>query len=167
MPKSGELKMSVTKTKNDIQVKCTRCRNVYLKSQRVEKRNFKGRAFPMHESTCPRCGGKNFYDLSKQFAWCWASGLIEIGDVPPVDSPDGSGAILIATGPKYAPGAFFNVVVRHGKGASEGKLLVPGVPEASDGDAAIEALEAWLKWCEPHKTEKRDGITLSLGGRAE
>lgn len=145
--------------KQDMQVKCTRCRNTHMKSQRVDKWN---KAFCGHESTCPRCGGKSFYDMTPQFAWCWASGLIEIGDVSPAED---SGAILIASGPKYALKDFIDVVARHGKGASDGKLLVPGVPEAADGDAAIEALETWLKWCEPHKTAKRNGITLVLGGR--
>lgn len=148
-------------------VKCTRCRNKHLVSERVEKRDFKKRAFPTYDLCCPRCGGKSYYDLSPQFAWCWASGLIEIGDEPPVENPDGSGAILIATGPKYALRAFLDVVARHGKGESAGKLLVPGIPEATDSAAALDALEAWLKWCIPHKEAKRDGITLTLDGRAE
>ncbi|MEQ9860603.1 hypothetical protein OI450_14295 [Pectobacterium cacticida] len=150
--------------KQDMQVKCTRCRNNHLKSERVDVFDPKAKYFITYNSTCPRCGCKSYYDSTPNFAWCWASGLIEIGDTSPVDD---SGAILIATGPKYALEMFLNVVARHGKGASEGKLLVPGVPEAPDGDAAIKALETWLKWCAPHKVAKRDGITLVLGGRVE
>ncbi|MEC5319000.1 hypothetical protein VSX61_08630 [Brenneria populi subsp. brevivirga] len=152
--------MSAT-NKNDLLVKCTRCRHKHLMSERLEKRNFKNRSFPLYDVVCPRCDGKSYYDLTPQVAWCWASGLIEIGDEPPADGPEGSGAILIATGPKYALKGFLDVVARHGKGASAGKLLVPGVPEAPDADVA---LEAWLKWCEPMKTAKRDGIKMVLEG---
>lgn len=153
-----------TTNKNDLLVKCTHCRNKHRESKRVDVRNSKAKHFVTYDSTCPRCGCKSYYDLTPQFAWCWASGLIEIGDEPPADGPEGSGAILIATGPKYALKGFLDAVARHGYGASTGKLLVPGVPEAPDADAALEALEAWLKWCEPRKTAKRDGIKMVLEG---
>ncbi|WP_174866822.1 hypothetical protein [Pectobacterium polaris] len=146
-------------------VKCTRCRNRHLHSERLEKRDFKNRAFPIYDLVCPRCDGKNFYDLTPQVAWCWASGLIEIGDVLPTDKTDGSGVIQIATGPKYALKTWLVVVARHGNGESTGKLLVPGIPEAPNGDAALEALDTWLKWCKP-KANKRDGITVTCGGDA-
>ncbi len=158
--------MTVTKNKNDIQVKCTRCRNNHLKSERKDVLDPKAKDFITYNSTCPRCGCKSYYNLSPKDAWCWASGLIEIGDELPAGSPDGSGVIQIASGPEYALNAFLDVLAQHGKGASKGKWLVPGVPEAPDGDAALEALEAWLKWCGSRKA-MRDGITLSLGGRAE
>ncbi|WJY16787.1 hypothetical protein PCO82_09245 [Pectobacteriaceae bacterium CE90] len=146
-------------------VKCTRCRNKHLESERVNKRDFKVRTFPTYDSTCPRCGGKNYYDLTPQFAWCWASGLIEVGDALPTDKADGSGAIQIAMGPKCTLKSWLEVVARHGKGVSAGKLLVPGVPEAPDGDSALTALQAWLKWCAP-RTPKRSDITVVYGGGA-
>lgn len=144
-------------------MKCTRCRNSHLLSERVEKRDFKKKAFPTYDLVCPRCGGKNYYDLTPQIAWCWASGLIEFGDELPTDNADGSGAIQIAIGPKFALKNWLEVVARHGKGESAKKLLVPGVPEASNGDEALKALETWLKWCKPREI---DGITVACGGDA-
>ncbi|MEC5319282.1 hypothetical protein VSX61_10065 [Brenneria populi subsp. brevivirga] len=152
-----------TVIKEGVQVKCTRCRNTHFESERISKRDPAYTGIPVFTQVCPCCGCKNFYDLTPQFAWCWASGLIEIGDYPPSPEQDGSGAIMIATGPKYALKGFLDVVARHGKGESAGKLLVPGVPEAPDGAAAIDALTAWLAWCEPRKAAKRDGIKICFG----
>ena len=156
--------MSVT-SKNDLLVKCTRCRNKHLKSEReLVLTAMSGVA--VSTSVCPRCSCRNFYDLTPQVAWCWASGLIEIGAEPPADKEEGSGVIVIATGPKYALKSAIDVLARHGKGVSEGKLLVPGVPEASDSEAALVALESWLKWCASRRGCRRDGIQFSIG-RAE
>ncbi|WP_304169651.1 hypothetical protein [Lonsdalea britannica] len=149
-------------SKENTQVKCTRCRNTHFESERVSKRDPKYKVIPTFTQLCPRCGCKSFYDLTPQFAWCWASGLIEIGDCPPSSEPDGSGAIMFATGPKYALKGFLDVVARHGKGDSTGKLLVPGVPEAPDSDMALDALMSWLAWCEQRKGAQRDGIKISL-----
>lgn len=77
-------------------------------------------------------------------AWCWPSGLIEFGSRTP------NGAIQIASGKEVALRRTVDVLARHGKGASAGCLLVPGVPEAAqdETDAAKgDALAAWLKWC--------------------
>lgn len=82
-----------------------------------------------------------------QVAWCWASGLVEIGDKLPADSPDGGGAIQIATGPAAALKTRLELLARHGQGASDGQLLVPGVPEAETMQEKGDALSAWLKWC--------------------
>lgn len=82
-----------------------------------------------------------------QVAWCWASGLIEIGDKLPPDGPNGGGAIQIAAGPAAALKLRLEVLARHGKGASDGQLLVPGVPEADTQQEKGDALAAWLKWC--------------------
>jgi hypothetical protein len=100
----------------------------------------------MTEKVCPKCGCKSYYDMSPQVAWCWASGLIEIGDKAPDNKADG-GVIVIAHGPKNALKTVLEGVARHGKGASAGVLLVPGVPEAANGSDAVDALTAWHDWC--------------------
>lgn len=143
----------------DIPVKCTRCRHACMESDWLKK-PWKGHA-DCFEHVCPRCGCKSYYDCSPQVAWCWATGLIEIGDTLPADGPDGGGPIEIARGPKYALKGRLGAVARHGKGGSAGKLLVPGVPEAKPG-AEIDALLDWLDWCGERKS--RDGVTFS--GRA-
>lgn len=74
-------------------------------------------------------------------AYCWATGLIEFGDQVP------EGALSIASGAPQLLRAVISVRARHGKGASEGKLLVPGVPEAPSDQAKGDALQAWLAWC--------------------
>lgn len=133
----------------DIKVKCTRCRHEHMESERIERPRPRRStsALQIYDRVCPRCGCKSYYDCTPQIAWCWASGLIEIGDAMPPDSPDGGGAIPIAKGPKYALKTSLGVLARRGQGASRGKLLVPGVPEAETRDAALDALLAWLTWC--------------------
>lgn len=37
------------------------------------------------------------------------------------------------------------VLARHGKGASKGKLLVPGIPEAANQREAMKALQRFAK----------------------
>lgn len=114
----------------------------------------------MSDMVCPRCGCKNYYDCTPQVAWCWASGLIEIGDAMPAEKPDGSGAIEIARGPKSALRAQLSALARHGKGASAGLLLVPGVPEREDQDDKADALAAWLAWC-GGKWRSRNGVIFA------
>lgn len=138
----------------DILVKCTRCRNEHMESERVRK----PRCSIASDLCCPRCGGTSFYDMRPQVAWCWASGLIEVGDSMPDDGPDGSGAIQIASGPKAFLTGRLSVVARHGQGASAGKLLVPGVPEADGQTAKVDALVAFLAWC--GKGKPRDGVVF-------
>lgn len=146
---------------SDIPVQCTRCRNKHQESERTSnpraRRSTSG--IQMYYRCCPRCGCKTYYDLSPQVAWCWATGLIEIGDVLPADKADGSGAIEIAQGPKANLKARISALARHGQGASAGKLLVPGVPEADGQKAKAEALATWLAWCAKRKS--RDGVTFS------
>jgi hypothetical protein len=132
----------------DILVQCTRCRNKHMESERVSKRR-KGES--MSDLCCPRCGGMTFFDLRPQVAWCWASGLIEIGDKTPTEGHDGSGAIEIAHGPRSTLISVLEAAARHGKGASAGKLLVPGVPEANTQKEKGDALAAWLGWCGKRK----------------
>ena len=142
----------------DISVQCTRCRNKHMESTRTMVPCGNSGGIAMSESVCPRCSCKSYYDLRPQVAWCWATGLIEIGDAMPPDGADG-GPILIATGPKAHLRGKLSVLARHGKGASSGKLLVPGVPEADTQRAKGDALAEWLAWC--GKRKSRDGVTFS------
>ena len=144
-------------TRANIPVKCTRCRHCCMESDwlAVLSKEFGGCA----QKTCPRCGCKSYYDCTPQVAWCWASGLIQIGDAMPPDAPEGGGAIEIARGPKFALRSQLSAVARHGKGESQGKLLVPGVPEADTQEAGADALAQWLAWC--GRGKRRDGVTFS------
>lgn len=77
-------------------------------------------------------------------AICWASGLIEFLE-------DGmrkpNGAIVFASDDSVeALKDKVSAVARHGY---DGSLLVPGVPEASDGDKALEAMLRWRDWAFP------------------
>jgi hypothetical protein len=70
-------------------------------------------------------------------AWCWATGLIEIGE----ELPDG--AVEIVRGPAEQVHQEMEVAARHGY---EGGLLVPGVPEARSQRAKGQALVVWAQW---------------------
>lgn len=83
--------------------------------------------------------------------YCYASGLIEFGRTLP------DGALPIASGPPKALRAFIEARARHGyqtrlvngrptKIRRTDTLLVPGVPEAPDQGAALDALQAWCRW---------------------
>ncbi|OGB58479.1 MAG: hypothetical protein A2503_10140 [Burkholderiales bacterium RIFOXYD12_FULL_59_19] len=74
-------------------------------------------------------------------AWAWQSGLIEFGREVP------EGAISFATGMDVPLRQRVDAVARHGQGKIEGKLLVPGVPEAETEKAKVETLYAWVNWC--------------------
>lgn len=142
---------------HDIPVKCSRCRHQCMESAWHDKPVKASGSISMTEKVCPKCGCKSYYDMRPQVAWCWASGLIEIGDKAPEDSADGGGAIVIATGPKCELVAILGTLARHGQGASNGKLLVPGVPEADNGEAAVDALGEWLTWCAKRNGKKSSG----------
>ena len=150
-------------TIKDTLVKCTRCRFQHREAERLLKprprKSVNG--LQVSDTCCPRCNGKSFYDMRPQVAWCWATGLIEIGDEAPADNQDGSGPIVVATGPKYALKPYLDAVARHGQGASSGVLLVPGVPEASDSLEAAAALRTWIDWCAKGKSYRRDGIRFT------
>lgn len=138
---------------NDIPVRCCRCKNRHNESERIfePKRSDHG----ITESTCPRCGARSYYNMAPMVAYCWASGLIEFSESVP------HGAIKIAHGPK----AFLEVAVktraRHGRGESEGKFLVPGVPEAPNQRAAGEALKVYLDWASNGRTAKKNGVVFT------
>lgn len=145
----------------DIPVQCTRCRNKHMESERASKKRSDAGGYVLSDLCCPRCGAKSFFDLRPQMAWCWASGLIEVGDAAPAESADGGGAIVIAEGPKAFLEGMLSVVARHGYGASAGKLLVPGVPEADGQQAKGDALAAWLAWCA--KRNGKNGVMFNTG----
>lgn len=133
--------------KTDILVKCTRCRHQCMESRWRFKAIKSGGEISASQLVCPKCGCKTYYDMRLQVAWCWASGLIETGDKAPANDPDGTGPIVFAQGPKSELQVVLGALSRHGQGASAGKLLVPGVPEASNQHKAADALIAWTKWC--------------------
>lgn len=128
----------------DIPVQCTRCRHKSMESEWHDKPVKASGSISMTEKVCPKCKCKSYYDMRPQVAWCWASGLIEIGETPPADKADGSGAILIAKGPKSHLLSILGGVVRL---SYQGAMLVPGIPEADGGDARVDALKAWHAWC--------------------
>ncbi len=74
-------------------------------------------------------------------AWAWQSGLIEFGRKMP------EGALSFATGIDTKLREVVGVLARHGQGQDEGRLLVPGVPEAAGETGQIDALIAWVEWC--------------------
>ena len=131
--------------KNDIPVQCCRCKHKHMESQRKSKL-VSSSGISMSDLVCPKCECKTYYDMREQVAWCWRSGLIEIGDEMPANSPEGGGAIFVARGPKAFLKAELEVAARHGQGASVGKLIVPGVPEAESDEDAANALKEWLEW---------------------
>lgn len=129
--------MTATQERN---CQCTRCRFKHRHADRVGVDTKDG----LTQLVCPRCRCTSFYDIKPQVAWCWASGLIEIGD----ESQRPGSAIQIARGPKAHLEGVLSVLARRGRGASEGSLLVPGIPEAPDCQAARgDVLAKWLKWC--------------------
>lgn len=84
-------------------------------------------------------------------AFCWATGLIEFGRTTP------DGALPIAKGPAKKLRDFIEPAARHGyrtqlvagrptKIPGTDTLLVPGVPEAPDDFAKVDALRAWCDW---------------------
>lgn len=75
--------------------------------------------------------------VQRKIAFCWRTGEIEIG----VKVPEG--AIPLAWGPEELLAA---AVKRTSRLAADNKTpLVPGVPEASTSDAALDALAAYAK----------------------
>lgn len=75
---------------------------------------------------------------SDRIAWCWSTGLIEIGEQLP------AGAVQIARGAHRALAEVLGVVARHGKGKSAGLLLAPGVPEARNQQDGMTNLMLWV-----------------------
>jgi len=96
--------------------------------------------------------------LIPQVAWCWASGLIEVGDTVP------EGAIKIAEGQSCDLKYQIDAVSRHCKGGLCLVRLVPGIPEAETQEAKADALAAWLDWCSKGNGKKhRKGVVFMTG----
>lgn len=76
-------------------------------------------------------------------SFAWAAGLIEFGDT----LPDGALPIATAANEQQARKMreSVEVLARHGKGPSKGKLLVPGIPEAANQREAMKALQRFAK----------------------
>lgn len=138
---------------HDIPVRCCRCKHKHNESQRIGKPHKTDSAIT--EMTCPCCGARSYFDLSPLVAWCWASGLIEFGEVVPV------GAIKIAHGPKAYLKSEIKVRARHGRGESAGKLLVPGIPESNDQLTAGNALQSFIDWGSKSRTAKKHGVVFT------
>lgn len=81
------------------------------------------------------------------YAYCWATGEIEFGDTVPID------AIAFAKGPLRALKQRVAVLARHGYKPDQ--LLVPGVPEAPNQNAGMDALVEFTKWAAKANGEPR------------
>lgn len=80
-------------------------------------------------------------------AFAWRSGRIDFGQRVP------KGALLIVSGKAKKVRSLITATARH---AYDGKtLLVPGVPEAENEDAAVDALIAFCNWIAPRFEEAR------------
>lgn len=138
---------------SDIKVKCCRCRNQHQESDRkpVADKVIRG----AEALVCPKCACTTYYDMTPTIAFAWASGLLEFGEALP------DGAIQVAAGPKSELKGVVMALARQGQGNSEGKLIVPGIPEAPDQTAAGDALEAWITWCAKHNGKRhRYGVVF-------
>jgi len=137
----------------DIPVQCCRCKNKHMESERVyvASAKFKGAS----ESVCPRCNARSYFDMRPMVAYCWASGLIELGETVP------EGAIKLAEGPKANLKVVMDGLARHGQGRSDGTLLVPGVPEAADQHAAGDALRQFIEWAKKCKSTRKYGVVFN------
>jgi hypothetical protein len=93
------------------------------------------------------------------YAYCWASGLIDFGKVVP------EGAIRFAMGIDKELQEHVAALAREGMGASKGKLLVPGIPEAKSPNDAVDALIAWVGWAKKGNGAKHRGRTVFIRGK--
>lgn len=101
--------------------------------------------------------------MTTTLAYCFASGHIEFGSRCP------NGALPLLRGKDKKVRAFINPLARHGystklvdgrptKIPGSDTLLVPGMPEAPDQSAAMDALRAFVAWIGPHA--KREGLVV-------
>lgn len=151
---------------DDRQVQCCRCKHKHRESDRDSQpvRRKSVSSISISESVCPRCSCKSYYDITPWTAWCWKSGLIELGETAPAGAPDGAGAIVIARGPKSWLEAFVQGAARHSREGPH-QLIVPGVPEAiAASEDALQALIDWLKWCgKSSKRWAKRGVIIEQG----
>lgn len=81
-----------------------------------------------------------------EFAYCWRSGVVEFGKELP------AGAIAITRGAGIVWREWVAIKCRL---AYDGKtLLVPGIPEAEDDEAAFTALKKFCDWIEKCNTKR-------------
>lgn len=131
----------------NIPVKCTRCKHQCLESDWLDKWNKKG----WTDKVCPKCGCKSYYDMRPAVAWCWRDGEIEYGDSAPKDNDDGSGAIVIAKGPRAELVHALNRFATKRHCGELSNMYVPGVFEADTGNQSVQALDLWLKSLQKYK----------------
>lgn len=75
------------------------------------------------------------------------------------------GRVMMATDcPKSEIETFFDTVSRHGYGASAGKLIVPGLPEAETMSRRLGAVLEFLKWLGSCSLKRFPGIVLKGTG---
>lgn len=139
-------------------VSCTRCRVKHDEADRVPRARKRQGAIAVSDLVCPRCGATSYYDERPAVAWCWRTGLIEIGEELPPDSEAGGGAIELARGPWAALKAEMQVAARRSRC---GQLLVPGVPEAADDDDAVDAVIGFVNW--RGRGPQRHGVAWNMG----
>lgn len=127
---------------SDRPIKCTRCKRIGMHSELedVYSKKYGG----CYEKVCPKCSCRSYYDYSPWFAWCWPSGVIEMGSTPPADKPDGSGCIVFAGGPRCELEGVIRTVAQ--RDYRDGTLLIPGTLNA-DADT-VEIVRAWIEQCE-------------------
>lgn len=134
----------------NIPVQCCRCKNKHMHSERESVyKPKKG----WSSSVCPRCGAESFYNMEPLVAWCWASGLIGVGDEMPPDSADGGSAIKIALGPKSQ---LMYALLRFAIQGCGNEFFVPGVSDRKTQREAGDALSIWLDSCS--KLAKRSKV---------
>ncbi|XHS78520.1 hypothetical protein ACFJGW_00690 [Burkholderiaceae bacterium UC74_6] len=71
-------------------------------------------------------------------AYCGPNGVIHFGPATPKHS------VEIVRGPEGRVRRYIDIVARHGY--DKGLLLVPGMPEADDENAARAALKSFVEW---------------------
>ena len=125
----------------DRNCQCTRCKNKHLESERksVQDKKFSFAS----DLVCPRCGCKNFYDITPAKAWCRMSGVIGMGTADEQLDPYAGKPILFATGPHC------DLTTRLNREAERAMFgwVVPGMPKAKDEKDAMVILRLWVNRC--------------------
>ncbi len=80
-------------------------------------------------------------------AYCWQSGQIGIGPTIP------KGALPIVWGSRRRVEKIISGTARLSRTDNE-TYLVPGIPEAPDGNAKLKALETYVEWIEKRKARR-------------
>jgi hypothetical protein len=84
-------------------------------------------------------------------AYCYRNGVIKFSNDPPVKKrwklP--KGALPLATGPEDVLREIISAIARESyptkRGGTDTVPLVPGVPEAADSEAALDAVDRFVK----------------------